>query len=199
MNKEAGMIEYLVTSKTMRKLLSLFLTHPGEKFYARQLERLLDEPVSAVRRELNKLEKPGFLLSKHEIPVKYYWVNTRHPVYEEMKGLVLKTQAMGDYLRTLIKDTKGIVAAFIYGSVAKGEENSRSDIDLMVIGSIDPGFLHKKIVKIEHAIKRVIQYSLMRETEFRQRDDRFINRVVGDKKIFLIGSGSELKRLRAGR
>src|SRR3972149_5645390 len=123
------MLESLIPSKTARKVLTLFVTNPNEKFYTRQLERLTKEPVSAVRRELQKLERAGFLLSSGGVHVKYYWINKSYPLFEEVRNIILKTQGLGSHLKELIKKTRGIKAAFIYGSVAKGEEQTTSDID----------------------------------------------------------------------
>lgn len=89
------MLESLVRSKVARKILTLFFTHPDEKFYIRQMERLIHEPVSAIRRELFKLEKSGLLSQNREANLKYYWINRQYPIFEEMRGIILKTQGLG--------------------------------------------------------------------------------------------------------
>lgn len=189
------MLEILIRSKTARKVLTIFITNPDKKFYIRQMERLIDKPVSAVRRELKKLESSGFLLSKEEARVKFYWVNKAYPILDEIRRIVLKTQGLGDRLRELIKKTPGIKAAFIYGSVAREEEKASSDIDLMIIGDIDSVKLHSEISKIEDRIKRTVNYCLMNEKDFRNKKSAFISRVLKDKKIFLIGQENDLRRL----
>lgn len=189
------MLESIIRSKTTRKILVLLFTSPNDKFYIRQLERLIGEPVSAVRRELNKMERAGLLLSKEEARVKYFWANKKSSIYEEIKKLVLKTQALGDILRKFVKNIPGIKIAFIYGSVAKGEETTTSDIDLMIIGSIDSVRLHSKINEIEDKIKRTINYSLMSEKEVKSKKADFLKRILKEKKIFLIGTEDELQKL----
>jgi len=189
------MLNSLITSKTARKILSLLFSNPNEKFYIRQLERLTNEPVSAVRRELKKLEKSGLLLSKEEAKVKYFWVNKESPIYEELKNIILKTQAIGSTLRNLVKKIPDIKIAFIYGSVAKGEENMASDIDLMIIGDIDSVKIHSEISKIEDKIKRTINYNLINKKEFKTKKTNFIKRVLKEKKTFLIGDENELRKL----
>lgn len=188
------MLESLVRSKTARKILVLLFLNPDERFYIRQLERLAEEPVSAVRRELEKLEKSGLLLSKDEAKVKYYWVNKQNPIYEELKKIILKTQAIGSTLKNLVKKIPDIKIAFIYGSVAKGNESAVSDIDLMIIGSIDTMKIHLKISEIEDKIKRTINYTLIKEKEFRSKKTDFLRRVLKEKKIFLVGSENELQK-----
>lgn len=172
----------------------MLLTNPDERFYTRQLERLTGLPVNAVGRELTKLEKAGFLFSKEEGRVKYFWVNKENPIYEDLKNIILKTQALGDHLRNLVAKVSDIKVAFIYGSVAKGEEKATSDIDLMVIGNIDSTKLHSEIKKIEGEIKRTVNYSLMREKEFKSRKTDFIKRILREKKIFLVGNADELRK-----
>jgi len=189
------MLSSLIRSKTARKILTIFITHPEDEFYIRQLERLSKEPVSAVSRELQRLERSGFLMSKQEANLKYYRVNKKYPIFEEIKKIILKTQGMGDTIRELIEGSPGIKLAFIYGSVAKGEERATSDIDLMIIGDMDSVKLHSKINEIEDVINRVINYSLINEKDFKKKKTGFIKRILKEKKIFLIGGEDELRRI----
>lgn len=189
------MLESIITSAATRKILGLLFSNPRDRFYIRQLERLTGLQVNAVRRELKKLESAGFLFSKEEGNVKYFWLNTDNPIYEELKGIMFKTQVMGDTLKNLILKVPGIAVAFIYGSVAKGEERAASDIDLMVIGSIDSVELHSRISKIEEKIKRTINYHLMREKEFKSGKTPFLKRILDEKKIFLAGNEKDLRKL----
>jgi len=189
------MLEYLISSKAKRKLISLFLTHPEEKFYIRQLERLISEPIGAIQRELPKLEKMGLIKSEVSGGRKNYLLDKTCPIKEELRSIVLKTIAVGERIRGLIKKTKDIKYAFIYGSVAKGEEDIKSDIDLMVIGNIDEIRLQKKIQQIESEISRTINYSLMSVEEFKKRlneKEPFLMRILKGKKIEVIGSEDEI-------
>lgn len=189
------MLKELISSKPRRKLLVIFLTHPHEKFYLRQLQRLTGEPVMAIQRELPKLEKMGLVESEFSGRTKNYFVDTKYPVFEELKQIVLKTVAFGEQIKSLIKNTKNIRYAFIYGSVAKGEEDLKSDIDLMVVGDIDEVKLQKKVREIESKITRTINYNLMSVEEFRKKleeKNAFLERVLREKKIDLIGSQDEI-------
>lgn len=189
------MLETLIKSKTRRKLLTVFIFNPDSKFYIRELERLIKEPVSAVRRELQTLENSGFLLSQQEARVKYYVVNKDYPILEEIKKIILKTQGIADHLRKLMKRTPGIRVAFIYGSVAEGDSNAASDIDLMVIGDIDIVKLHAEINEVEEKIRRTINYNLISEKDFKNKKTAFIKRVLNGKKIFIIGKEDEFREL----
>lgn len=87
-------MEHLFSSKARIKLLTRFLSDPEAKLYTRQLERELDEPVNAVRRELERFEALGLLQSFKEGNLKYYTVNREFSIYPELRGIILKAQGM---------------------------------------------------------------------------------------------------------
>jgi hypothetical protein len=57
------MLEKLFGSNTRVKILKLFLLHPEERYYIRQLARDLKSQVNSIRRELDNLENFGLLIS----------------------------------------------------------------------------------------------------------------------------------------
>src|SRR5665811_1072897 len=113
------MLSTLITSKSRRKILILFLTHPEQKFYYSQIIRDLGMTPSAAQKELSNLSNIGFLKSEKEANVKYFQVNKSFPLYNELKSIVYKTVALADPLRDALEKIGDIQIAFIYGSVAK--------------------------------------------------------------------------------
>lgn len=93
------MLSTLIASKTRVKLLTLFLTHPDERFYYTELFKRLKVSHSALQKELKKLEEGGLLESKREANVRYYWVNKKFPIFEELKTIVLKTVGLAEELK----------------------------------------------------------------------------------------------------
>ena len=69
--KEGEMIEKLVNSKTRIKILKLFLSHIDDRYYLRELERMLEESLSPLRRQLVKLTRMGILVVEEEENLKY--------------------------------------------------------------------------------------------------------------------------------
>ena len=61
--------------------------------------------------------------------------NDSHPLYPEIRSLVLKTSGLADVIREA-PGQESIRLAFVFGSVANGSETSESDIDLQ--GSSEP-------------------------------------------------------------
>ena len=83
------MIEKIITSKTRAKLLKLFLSNIDDRYYLRELERMLGESLSPLRRQLLKLTKMGILTTEYEANLKYYRLNKNFPGIEELRRLVL--------------------------------------------------------------------------------------------------------------
>jgi predicted nucleotidyltransferase len=185
------MLEYIITSKTKRSLLKLFLTNPDRAFYVRESAKLTGECLNAVRRELGYLEQAGLVQSRTQGNHKYYTVVKEFPFYPELKKIIYATIGLGDYLRSKFTDSERVELAFIYGSVAKNEETAKSDIDLFVVGEISEDELHRLVTEAEKDIGRPINYVLMAGREFDERHKRgepFLKRVLAEQKIILKGN-----------
>jgi len=189
----------LTKSKTREKLLRLFFSDLNKKYYLRELERILDIPVGNVRRELLLLEKSGLFKREEMGKQVYYSVNKESPIFEEFKKIVSKTIGLEGSLRKALEKIKNIKIAFIFGSYAKGKEDSFSDIDLMIIGNPDEDLLISKIIELEKQLDREINYHIFSETDWKKKikeKDSFLENVLFQKKIFLISNKNELSRIR---
>jgi len=87
--KEGEMIEQLVTSKTRVKILKLFLSNIDKRYYLRELERMLDESLSPLRRQLIKLVRMGILNIEDEGNLKYYSLNKNFVGIGELQKLLV--------------------------------------------------------------------------------------------------------------
>ena len=83
------MLEQLFGSRTRIKLLRLFLGNPEREYFVRELTRLIDERINSVRRELANLESIGLVKSLSKDKKRFYQVNDKSPVFEEMRALIL--------------------------------------------------------------------------------------------------------------
>ncbi|ATZ60992.2 MAG: hypothetical protein DDT41_00907 [candidate division WS2 bacterium] len=189
------MLEAIMGSKTRVKILTLFLLNPDRKFYVRELMRKTGENINSVRRELQRLEDIGILTSSVEGNMKYYVVDRKMPIYEELRGMFLKVEGIGGVLKEELSKLGEIKAAFIYGSFAKGEESLKSDVDLMVVGKIDEKDLIKVIRGLEERFCREINYIVLTPWQFEKRrkeEEPFVKNVLKEKKIALIGDIDEI-------
>jgi len=88
------MIEKLVTSKTRIKILKFFLSHIDDRYYLRELERMLEASLSPLRRQLVKLTGMGILIVEEEANLKYYSLNKNFEGLEELKNIVLGSEVL---------------------------------------------------------------------------------------------------------
>ena len=188
-------ISKIFKSKARKELFRLYFTNPDHEYYLRELERILNIPVSMIRKELNRLEEDGIFLSRRKGNSTYYFLNNSYPLFDELKSIVFKTIGIQGLLREKLSKMKGIEVAFIYGSFAKHEGSAKSDIDLLIIGKLDDSRLLREIRKQEEVLKREINYSVFRRDEFKlktKEKDSFIMDLLKNPKIFLIGDSNDL-------
>lgn len=189
-------LEILLGSRTRAALLTAFSTQPAEDFYARQLARKTGLALASVQLELSKLERLGLVTPRRRGREKLYRVVERHPFFPELKRLVYKSTAVGEPLRRALAGAEGIDAAFIYGSVAKGNERGTSDIDLFIVGKPDQMKLASGLREAEKRLDREINLTVMGSDEWRRRGtagEGFIKELLDTDKIFLIGDEDALR------
>ena len=189
------MIHRLFSSRARVEILKLFLFNPDNNLYQRQISNLTNQSIRGVQRELENLQKIGLLKGTAQGNRIYYKVNKSCPIFEELKNILFKTAGIAEVLKRNISGNR-IKIAFIYGSYARCGEGSSSDIDLMVIGDISSKELSTMISKPKKELMREINYAVFPAKEFIdrvRRKDHFLNSVLKDKKIFIIGDENELK------
>lgn len=189
----------LEKSKLRKEILRLYFSHPEEKYYIRQLEKMLEKPASYVRRELLNLEKDGLFQSEFQGRERYFSLNIKHPLYKELAIIISKTIGAEGLLGKKLKKIKNIEAALIFGSFAAGKSDELSDIDILVIGNPDEYELIKVVSELEKKLDREINYNIFSGTEIQNRlrqNDSFITSIFTHPKIFLIGDEESIPKIR---
>jgi len=180
-------------------VLGWLFSHPDERYFVRQLTGLVKEDSTNVSRELIRLEKTGILVSTTEGRQKYYQANRESPLFDELHGLIVKTAGIADVLRSALALAQGqIKVAFIFGSIASGNERRRSDIDVMVVGKVSFEDVVSLLSPAEEKLRREVNPVVYPVAEFKKKvkeDHHFVKTVLEDEKIFLIGDEGELRRL----
>jgi len=188
----------LTKSRTREKILKLFFSDIEKKYYLRELERILNLSVGNIRRELLSLEKSGLFKREKMGKQVYYFINKDSPIFEEFKKIVSKTIGVEALIKDALRKIKNIEIAFIYGSFAKGREDSLSDIDLMIIGKPDEDILISKISSTEDQLKREINYSIFSPQDLKRtlkEKEVFLEEIIANPKLFIIGNQNELEKI----
>jgi len=129
----------------------------------------------------------------------YYQANQKCPIYHELKSIVVKTAGLTDILRFALEPIADrIEATFIYGSFASGNQNLRSDVDLIILGSISFAEISAALATAQEKLQRELNFAVYSTEEFKRRlkiKDHFIKSLMENPRIFIISNDDELTRL----
>ncbi len=183
------MLEHFFGSKTRLKLLKIFFRSPEQNFFVRELARLAETQLHAVRREISNLERMNLIMQvpadeakSNEVGTersKYYQLNGRSLLFAEIKALLDKGELMEE--KQLIDEIVlkgGDIKLFILTGIFNGEKNANTD--LLLVGKLKPAVIMKIIKMYEKDLGKAIRYTLMDEKEFKDR------REMGDKFLYNI-------------
>ena len=192
-----GGIAGALFSKVRRRVLGILFGNAHRSFYVNEIISIANVGAGAVHRELSRLETAGLVTVKRIGNQKHFQANNQSPVFDEIQGLVLKTSGLADVIgRTLSHMSTRIVAAFVFGSVARGEDAALSDIDLMVLSEdLSYADLFGVLEKASGRLGRVVNPTVYSSEEFARRKNlgnEFILRVIEQPKIWIIGGEDDL-------
>lgn len=186
-------------TKTQQRVIGLLFGHPDRSYYANEIVRFAGSGTGSVQRELEKLTASGLLSATRIGNQKHYQANRLSPIFEELRGIALKTFGVADVLRAALAPLRDrIGAAFIYGSVAKGSDTARSDLDVMVIAeNLSYGEVFTCLAQTESRIARVINPTVYSNDEMKRKlsdGSDFLLRILEQPKLFLIGTDEDLPK-----
>jgi hypothetical protein len=197
-NNQGFNLEQLFGSKTRARLLALFLQHPEQSYFVRELTRMIDAQLNSVRRELQNLVELGVLMEKISTPVakssgslsekkKYYVANPDFMLFEDLKGLFTKASIFLKNNLVQEIDDKGDIAYLAFTGRFVGDSSLPTDI--LIVGDIDQKALQRVVSAFETEMGHEINYTLMPKEEFlyrRQVTDRFLFSILEGEKIVMI-------------
>jgi predicted nucleotidyltransferase len=184
-------------STTQQRVLGLLFGQPERSFYATELIGLAGAGSGAVQRELARLEQSGLVTVRRLGTQKHYQANPESPLFNELSSIARKTVGLAEPLREALAPLASrVIAAFVYGSVAKRRDTAASDIDLMVVSDTLTyadifGALEPLAAKLGRAINPTV-YSRRELARRRKEDNAFVTRVLAQPKVWLIGAEDDL-------
>ena len=175
-------------SKITRAVLSYFILHDHARMYVLEIARRLRLDGSNLAKKLRELEAEGILKSEERGKERYYSLNKTFPLLKEYKQIILKTIGIEGLLKDLLRDVPGIDEAYLFGSYAKDQMDSASDIDLLAVGKHDTVELRKRLSQVQKTTDREINLISMSRTEYekRKKQDSFIESLQKSKKVKLV-------------
>jgi len=184
-------------AKVQQRVLGVLFGNPRRSFYANEAIALARSGTGAVQRELRRLETSGLVTVTRVGKQKHYQANAGSPVFEELRALVLKTVGLADVLRAALAPVSpDIRAAFVYGSIAKGQDTAASDIDLMVVSDrLTHADLFAALERASEQLGRKVAPTIYSSKELSKRvkqENAFVTRVLAQPKLWLIGDERDL-------
>ncbi len=184
-------------TKVQQRVLGILFGQPDKSFLSKEIIILADSGTGAVHRELKRLTASGLLTVCSVGWEKHYQANRESPVFDELRGLVVKTVGFVDPMRDALAPLAGrIQVAFVYGSHAKGMDTASSDVDLMIVSE---DLLHAEayaaLAKAEQTLARPINPTIVSLTEWRRRGEdhnHFLENVSTHPKLLVLGSEDDL-------
>ena len=191
-----GMADALF-STTKQKVLAYLFGHPDRSFYVSEMIALAGSGSGAVQRELSRLAQSGLATMKRIGKQTHYQANTESPIFKDLRNIVDKTVGLvGPIQAALAPLQHDIIAAFIYGSVAKRKDHADSDVDVMIVSdTLTYADTFSALEAATSRIRRPVNPHLCSYEELSQllqSDNAFIRRVLEQPKLWIIGSDDDI-------
>lgn len=184
----------ILSSRIRAAILRLLFGFDAKELYMRDLQRRSGFSIGAIQTELKKLLRFELVEKRKDGNRIYFQANKEHPLYSDLRNLVLKTNGLVDIIKGALIHSDAIRYAFIFGSFARKEETSSSDIDLMVVGDLGLRQLTKMLSGLSDKLYREINPHCLSEQDFISRKkagESFINRICEESRLFIIGDEND--------
>ncbi len=170
-------LKALFSSQTRIKLLSIFLLHPDDEYFIRQLTRLLSEQINSIRRELENLRKIGLVKARHRNRKKYYKADSSFIFFHELRSMFAKDVRGENATISSIKMLPDVQLLLLAGVFV----GTQSKVDLLIVGDIKKDVI--ELLLSQDPSMKSVKYSLFSKADFLYRlslNDRFILEIVND-------------------
>jgi uncharacterized protein len=187
----------LFLSEIRAEIFRVLLGISMKKMYRAEIVGLVDFAPSSVEEELAKLVRLELLLTTMDGNRRYYEANQAHPLYPELRSIVLKTVGLRDVLAEALPADR-ITYAFVFGSLAAQTATAASDVDLMIIGDASHRALASALRAVGEKLSREINPHFFGIDEFLNRaaaKDHFLGDVLAKPKLFIVGNEHEFNDL----
>jgi len=177
-------------SEARARLLAHFVVHPESREHVRALERHTGLGKRSLQAELARLEAMGLVRREREGRLVLYVRSGYTPQWRAIEALV------GEYgipllLRDALADVPGIEAAFIFGSLARGDARPDSDVDVLIYGDPDLSALGHAMGDLALLLERRLDVKTYDRVRF-IRDNRFgasfLPSALAGPKLWLLGA-----------
>lgn len=177
-------------SPGMQKVLGLVFAEPERSFTLNELLERAAGGRGNSQRQIEKLLAAGVLdEGPRRARQRSIKANTQFFFYPELRSIALKSFGLAEPLREALKPFEpAIEEAFVFGSVAKGTDTHRSDVDLIVVGNAQLKELTNALFAVEQSIGRSVHLNLYTPDEWAhlKATDPVLARISDSSKIRIL-------------
>ena len=181
--------------KTRAEIFRLLFENAEREAHLRDLARMAGLSPASLQKELATLAALELITARRDGNRLYYRANTAHPIYPELRGLVIKTAGIATELQQALSTLKGVELALIFGSTASGIATGNSDVDLLILGPAGLRKIAPALRGLAENLGREINPICLTPTEWRGKSrhgDAFVARILAEPKLWLKGGPDAL-------
>jgi predicted nucleotidyltransferase len=187
-------------SSSQQPILACLFGRPEQWFHVKELIRLTNLGSASVQRELSRLEKGGLIETRRIANLKQVRAFAGSVIFSELRLIVLKTFGVVEVVREALSPlAPEIKLAFVYGSVAQGNDHAGSDIDVMLVSeTLSYGQIMAALESPERRLGRAVQITQYTQEEFLERklnNHPFLAEVLRQPKLMVIGTEHDIEQI----
>jgi predicted nucleotidyltransferase len=190
---------HLFPSPVLVNVLCLFLTKPEHNYYQREIAEATGHSLLQVQHALERIEKTDLISREKNGNRVYYQAKRAHPAFNDLQQAFLKTDALAYFLNTALEPiNEKLQLAFVFGSLAKGNATTESDIDLFLLGDIGLTEVSATMAEVTDRLKREFNPVIMSQTDYTERfrkQNRFAVELRETPEIWLKGTQDEFRAM----
>jgi hypothetical protein len=180
------MLEQIFSSVARTKILKFFCVHAQKKFFVREISRTLDLQLNSTRRELENLEKFGFLLSQTETGKKFYFANQNFSLFAEIKNLIFKSLALEEMnIAGRMSKLPGLKLLIFTGVLTE----SPAGTDVLIVGKVNKTKFNNHLKKIAEGLPDELRYTFLPLADYLYRleiTDKFVYDIWANEKVVVV-------------
>lgn len=184
-----GAADFLFTP-SMQRVLTAILSDPDRTHTLEELLSLAAAGRGNTQRQIERLVASGVLKEEprrgRQRSIK---ANTDYFLYQELNSIARKTFGVAEPLRAALRRFGAdIHEAFVFGSVARGTDTERSDVDLVVVGTASLLDLSLVMDSLEQEIGRRVHLSMYGPDEWREllAQDSIVREIAHGPRLHLL-------------
>jgi len=189
------MLEKIIPSKVRRKILELYFHHIDDNYYLREIVRMTDEEVNAVKRELDILHDAKILIRERRTNKVFYTLNKNYIFFDEFLRIFTKSTSLSELLLKNLSQLGKVKYITLSMKYVKRAPIKEDEIYALFVGVV----VVPEVESIMNTAKKdfgwEINYTVMTEDELKFRkknNDPFIWKFLRQPKVMLVGQEEDL-------